>query len=419
MVSPEKTRLVIFDVEGVLIPENRFLFEVGKTLGFTRLIRLLFYGFLYESGILKLESTLRHIYGDLRGVRIETLVLVFNKISATPYLQDLFRQLKTRNCKTALISSGIPTMVVKKLAVAVGADYAYGINVETKDDRLTGEIWGDAIGKNGKLKILCEILSQERLRLSDCIVVADDRNNSCIFMSGMLKIGYNPDFILRVKADRVVNGKLTGILPVIDGKPHKRSFPSTNDLVREDIHAAGFFMPIIAGLITVPVVAALIIIIAIIYTASELSRLEGREWPLISAITRHAASQSELYGFAAAPLYFAFGILITLVLFPTHAGNAAIAMFCLGDSAASLFGGLISTSLPFNKGKTWEGSLAGFFFAFLAGAFFVPPLLALIGAAIAMAVEVLPLPVNDNVLVPLITGVVLTLLVGTGFFGSL
>jgi dolichol kinase len=86
-------------------------------------------------------------------------------------------------------------------------------------------------------------------------------------------------------------------------------------------------------------------------------------------------------------------------------------MFCLGDSVASLFGGLISTSLPFNKGKTWEGSLAGFFFAFLAGTFFVSPLLAFIGAAIAMTVEVLPLPVNDNVLVPVITGVALTLLI--------
>jgi phosphoserine phosphatase/dolichol kinase len=411
MVSTEKERLVIFDVEGVLIPKNRFLFEVGKSLGLTRLVKLLFFGFLYESGILKLESVMRHIFRNLKGVKIETLLTIFNKIPATPYLQTLFNQLKTRNCKIALISSGVPTIIVKKLAVAVSADYAYGVEVETKDDKLTGEISGAAIGKNGKLKILGDILNRENLKLRDCVVVADDRNNSCLFLSEMLKIGFNPDFVLRVKADRVVNGKLSGILPIIDGKPHKRSFPSTNDLVREDIHAAGFFMPIIAGMVGVPVVALIIIMVALVYTVSELLRFEGRELPLISAITRHAASQSELYGFAAAPLYFAFGILLTLVLFPTNAGAAAVAIFCLGDSAASLFGGLISTSLPFNKGKTWEGSLAGFFFAFLAGAFFVSPLFALVGAAIAMTIEVLPLPINDNVLVPLITGVVLTLLI--------
>ena len=249
------------------------------------------------------------------------------------------------------------------------------------------------------------------MELKDCVVVADDRNNRCIFAPEVLKIGFNADFVIRIKADRVINGKLSSILHVIDGDKHKRSFPSINDLVREDIHAAGFFMPVIAGLITVPVVAALIILIAIVYTVSELRRLEGRELTLVSAITRHAASQSELYGFAASPLYFAFGIVTTLLLFPTHAAGAAIAMFCLGDSAASTFGGLISTSLPFNKGKTWEGSLAGFFFAFLAGTFFVSPWLALAGAAIAMTIEVLPLPVNDNVLIPIITGAALTLLI--------
>ena len=85
-------------------------------------------------------------------------------------------------------------------------------------------------------------------------------------------------------------------------------------------------------------------------------------------------------------------------------------MFCLGDSAASLIGGTISTSLPFNKGKTWEGSVAGFVLAFLGGCLFLPPLYALIGAAIAMTVEVLPLPINDNVSIPIVTGAALTLL---------
>ncbi len=407
----EKTRLVIFDVEGVLIPKNRFVFAIGRSLGFTKLIKLLFWGFLYESGFMKLSSALRHVFKELKGVELETLMTIFDKIPSTPFLQNIFSQIKVRNCKIALISSGLPTIVVKKLADAVGAEYSYGIEVETKDNKLTGEITGDAIEASGKLKILCHILEEEKLSINDTIVVADDRNNRCIFLPGTLKIGFNPDFIIRVKADRVVNGRLSGILPIIDGKEHKRSFPSRNDFVREDIHASGFFMPVIASLIGVPAVGTLIFAIALMYTVSELWRLEGRELPLISAITRHAASQSELRGFAAAPLYFAFGILFTLVLFPHPASYAAIAMFCLGDATASLFGGLISTSLPFNKGKTWEGSLAGFVLAFLAGTFFVSPIFALVGAAIAMTIEVLPLPINDNVLVPVITGAALTVFI--------
>jgi dolichol kinase/phosphoserine phosphatase len=411
MSSQDKPRLIVFDVEGVLIPKNRFMFEIGKNLSYFKMVKLLFYGFLYEIGALKLESTLRHLYSEISGVQLDTLDCVLEKISVPSTLQSFFSQIKERNCKIALISSGIPTVSVQKLAVMVGADYAYGVEAECLDGTLTGRIHGEAIEPYGKLKILYKILVAENLKVDDCIVVADDRNNRCVFLPGMLKIGFNPDFIIRVVADKVVMGKLSGILPILDGKPRKRAFPSTNDLVREDIHASGFFMPVIAALVGVPIVALIIIVIAVVYTVSELLRLEGREIPVVSTITRHAASQSELHGFAAAPLYFALGILLTLVLFPTAAGGAAVAMFCLGDAAASLFGGQISGSLPFNKGKTWEGSVAGFIFAFLAGLFFVPINFALVGAAFAMFIEVLPLPVNDNVAVPVLTGAFLTLLV--------
>ncbi len=407
-MAAERTRLVVFDVEGVLIPKNRFIFEAGRSLGFQRLVKLLFFGLLYEIGIFKLENALRHIFRNLEGMELETLHCIFDSIPATPFLQNIFSQLKARNCKIALISSGLPSVTVQKLAECLGAQYAFGIEVETKDGKLTGKINGDAIKPSGKLKILNEILTEENLTPKECVVVADDRNNQCIFLPETLKIGFNPDFVLRIKSDRVVNGKLTNILPIIDGKKHERSFPSANDFVRESIHISGFFMAALAFIIGFQVVAFIIIGIAIVYTASELLRLEEYNLPIISAITRNAASQSEIYGFAAAPLYFAFGIATTMFFFPNREGAAAIAMLCFGDSAASLFGGLLTSSLPFNKGKTLEGFLAGFLFAFLAGTIFVSPLLALIGAAIAMTVEVLPLPINDNVSIPLITGAALT-----------
>jgi dolichol kinase len=181
-------------------------------------------------------------------------------------------------------------------------------------------------------------------------------------------------------------------------------------MLREAIHAAGFFVPVLAGLIGVYPVTLLICVVSALYFLSELSRMNRKNLPVISAITRNAVSHAELYEFAAAPLYFAMGILITLLLFPAPVNGAAIAIFTLGDSAASFFGGLVSKKpLPFNKGKTLEGSLFGFFFAFLAGSVFVSPVLALIGAAVAMIIESLPVPVNDNILIPLCTGLALML----------
>lgn len=395
----------------MLVPKNRFIFEVGKSLGVSQLLKMLFIGFLYGAGVVTLKSALKRIFKSMRGVKIEKLLKIFDEIPSKPQLQDIFAQLKTRNCKIALISSGLPMVIVEKLASTLGADYAFGIEVGVNDEALTGEIWGDVIEPDGKFKVLSQILSAEGLYLKDCVVVADDRNNKCIFLSGMQTVGYNPDFMLRIKADHVITGKLSGILPIIDGKPKRRSPPSKNDMLREAIHAAGFFVPVLAGLIGVYPVTLLICVVSALYFLSELSRMNRKNLPVISAITRNAVSHAELYEFAAAPLYFAMGILITLLLFPAPVNGAAIAIFTLGDSAASFFGGLVSKKpLPFNKGKTLEGSLFGFFFAFLAGSVFVSPVLALIGAAVAMIIESLPVPVNDNILIPLCTGLALMLM---------
>jgi len=395
----------------VLVPKNRFIFEVGKSLGISQLLKMLFIGFLYGAGVVTLKSALKRIFKSMRGVKIEKLLKIFDEIPSKPQLQDIFAQLKTRNCKIALISSGLPMVIVEKLASTLGADYAFGIEVGVNDEALTGEIWGDVIEPDGKFKVLSQILSAEGLNLKDCVVVADDRNNKCIFLSGMQTVGYNPDFMLRIKADHVITGKLSGILPIIDGKPKQQSPPSKNDMLREAIHAAGFFVPVLTGLIGVYPVTLLICVVSALYFLSELSRMNRKNLPVISAITRNAVSHAELYEFAAAPLYFAMGILITLLLFPAPVNGAAIAIFTLGDSAASFFGGLVSKKpLPFNKGKTLEGSLFGFFFAFLAGSVFVSPVLALIGAAVAMIIESLPVPVNDNILIPLCTGLALMLM---------
>ncbi len=401
---------MVFDVEGVLIPKNRFILDVGKRLGVSKLLKMLFIGFLYKVGLARLKPTLKRIFKIMQGVEFEKLVQLFDEIPSKPQVESIFAQLKTRNCRIALISSGLPIGIVRKLASKLGADYAFGIEVGVNDGKLTGEIWGDAIESDGKFRVLSQILSAEGLSPKDCIVIADDRNNLPIFLSEILKIGYNPDFKLRTKADKVITGSLSQILPIIDGKPNKRSLPSKNAALREIIHASGVFVPVLANLIGITAVALLICAVSALYFLSELLGMSNKNLPIISVITRNAVSSAELYEFAAAPLYFAAGILIALLLFPAPVRSATIAIFALGDSTASLVGGALSKKpLPFNKGKTLEGSLFGFFFAFLAGSFFVSHIVALIGAAVAMIIESLPLPVNDNILIPLCTGLVLTL----------
>ncbi|HEX9261275.1 MAG TPA: HAD family hydrolase [Candidatus Bathyarchaeia archaeon] len=407
----EVPKLVVFDVEGVLIPKNRFLFEMGKILGFIPLLKVFLYGFLYEIGLIQLKSALRKIFASARGLEVETLISLASKVPLVPGVEDVFRRLKAQGCKTAIVSSGLPAMAVKVVANEIGADYSFGFEVGVEGSRLAGEIWGDVIERNGKLAVLSRIVAYEHLSPGDCAVVADDRNNASIFLKEAFKIAYNPDFILRIKADSVVTGRISKVLAVINGEPKHRGKPSRNDVLRELIHASGIFVPIVAMKIGVPVVATSIILVLGIYSASEYLRTVGKRVPVIYLITRKAASPNELYQLVLAPVYFALGILFALLLFPYPANYAAIAIFALGDSAASIFGGIFSkTLLPFNKDKSFEGSAAGFLFAFLGGCIFVSPLVALVGAVVAMVVEFLPLPVNDNLMIPLCTGIALALI---------
>jgi dolichol kinase/phosphoserine phosphatase len=411
--SGTKPKLAVFDVEGVLIPKNRLFFDVAKRLGTISLIKVLFFGFLYEIGFSPLKTALTRVFRVMRGAKVDLLLEVLEKLPIISSAVDVFAALKAQGTKTALISSGLPTFLVERLAARVGADYAVGVEVGVKDNLLTGEVWGDVTEPNSKFLVLKELLEAEQVTTSEYVVVADDRNNSSIFLKEAQKIGYSADFVIRVKADLVVNGALTKILPIINGDEKKQNrLPSRRDFLREFVHASGLFIPVLVILFGVPAVALFICTVVVVYSISEFSRVRGRHVPFFSGLTRHSASQSELCEFTLAPVYFAMGILVTLLLIPAPASYAGIAIFTLGDSSASLVGGTLSKKpLPFNHSKTLEGTLAGFFFAFLAACLFVAPWVAFVGAAVGMFVEFLPLPVNDNVLMPFCTGFVLIFLV--------
>ncbi len=411
--KPPKKKIVIFDVEGVLLPKNRYLaFEAGRNLSFPNFTKILFTGLLYELRLLSLESALKTIFQLFHGFSVDELLNVYRKVPLLPHTEEVFAKLREDGLKTALISSGLPQVVVADLASRLKADYAVGLELETNNNILTGNITGDVLKKDGKALVLEKILDQENLMKEDCVVVADDRNNAPIFFPEALTVGYNPDSTIVLKSDYIVKENLQEVIPILEGKQKKPRYSlSHNESVREAIHASGFLVPFIALYLGIYLVAFLLSLITLLYTASELARVERKSIPPVSIITLKAATFTERYEFATAPIFFALGIVLSLLLFPTPINYASIAIVSLGDSIASIVGKYFGkTSIPFNKGKNLEGSSAGFLFAFLGATFFLNPMLAFVGAFIGMLVESLPLPINDNLSIPLATGVLLILL---------
>lgn len=416
LLTPEqKPRLIVFDVEGVLVPKRRYLlFEASRRLSIVSFVKMLWAGFLYESGLTSLETALRKIYKQLRGLAIRDLFQLYKKMPLLPGVEEVFTQLKEAGCKTALISSGLPQSFVEDLASQLGCDYAFGFDLEVTEGRLTGQIGGDVIKAEGKALVLKRIQEKEGLTPQDTALVADDRNNLPMFRLCATKIGYNPDFLLAYKSDIAVKGDLRELVPLLTGKPSEPHSVSRREIIREAIHIVGFFVPFFTMLFSLNhyFVALLIFLVTLLYIMSELARMIGVNIPVMSTITWKAAIQHEVYEFVTAPIFFALGIILTLLLFPPPISYASIAIFALGDGFATLFGKIIGSHVfPYNKGKKVEGTLFGFLFASLgASVFIINPFKAFAGAALGMIVESLPTPVNDNLTIPLVAGLTLLLL---------
>lgn len=150
--------------------------------------------------------------------------------------------------------------------------------------------------------------------------------------------------------------------------------------------------------------------LAIAYVVSEYFRLRGRSIPVLAAVTKMAMRPGDESSdsFVVAPLYFAAGILASLLIFPEPFNYAAIAVVTLGDGAASVAGRLYGRH-RIAGGKTMEGTAAGLLCAFAGAALFVSPTTALAAAVVGMAVELLPLRVSDNLTVPMLAGLAATL----------
>jgi len=110
--------------------------------------------------------------------------------------------------------------------------------------------------------------------------------------------------------------------------------------------------------------------------------------------------------------YLLLGCLVTSLLFRKPIVVAACAYSIVGDTFAAILGQNIKSPKLF-KGKTLMGSL-GFLLASLAAAvviYYLPDTLSMkpliIGVIAASVFESLPLPLNDNFAVPILTGLVM------------
>ena len=410
--SKTQNKLIVFDVEGVLIPKERFIFfKVAGKKGLQVFLTAALFGLMYEIGLMSLKKSLKKIYGLLKGFRFDQFMSLFEEVPLKPGVEETFKKLKEDGYRIALISSGIPKVALQNLGKRLRADYVSGLEMGVSDGLVTGEIWGDVIEPEGKAAALRRIIEDNGLTAYYCIGVADDRNNLSMLRLCDLKIGYNPDFLLSLKSDFATRGELSSIIPLVEGEYTQTSshYLSRTTDIREAIHISSFLIPFVCMyLLNRYIVALLVLVMATVYMISEVERMFGTNLPLFTSVTMLATRKSEYQEFVTSPIFFALGIALPLVVFPEPIGYVSVTILTLGDGFASIFGQKFGTiQIPFNKLKYLEGTLLGFLLAFLGSLRFVHPFGAVIASAVGMFVESLPLPLNDNLTIPLVSGLAL------------
>lgn len=199
------------------------------------------------------------------------------------------------------------------------------------------------------------------------------------------------------------------------------------EILRQLVHMSGLFFIALAQFIDKILVGVLFMLAALFFFlySEYVSKCEKNHSTMLSKI------ECKLRDFAfmlerkdskrmfAGAFWFYFGAGLAFLLFPLNAASAAGAVLAISDSLSTITGKRFGRHSILGK-KTLEGTTAFFVSAFLVCLLFFNPAAAFIGAAAAALAELLPEwkrisssrlsgLLDDNLLIPIITGFVLTL----------
>ncbi len=184
------------------------------------------------------------------------------------------------------------------------------------------------------------------------------------------------------------------------------------ELRRKSIHLLGLVVPIlyfftsrdlaiigVGGLVTLALAAELLKGVVPAFRAIFLR--------IFSPILR---SQEQKGGLTGAT-YFLIGSFLCILLFDKTLAIVCLCFLTLGDLCAALIGKQWGRIKLFSR-KSLEGSLACFVVCAAAALLIgLHPVVAIAGALVATLIELLPVGVDDNVTIPLISGLAMHLLI--------
>lgn len=212
-------KLVVFDLDGVLVPAKSSWEKVHETLGCNNELNYK----KYMEGEIDFTEFMRSDISLWKNVSIERIRKILNSIPLAEGAVETIQALRTKGVKTAIVSSGI-SLLADRVGRELGIDFVYSNKlVADSDGRITCRE-DMTVPLLGKLAVTMRILEQEKIQSSECVVIGDSLFDLPPYGSIGLSIGFNcHDEQSRNRADILLEGPdLRILLPWLISKRPSR-----------------------------------------------------------------------------------------------------------------------------------------------------------------------------------------------------
>ena len=183
------------------------------------------------------------------------------------------------------------------------------------------------------------------------------------------------------------------------------------ELQRKSTHLAGLIFPIIYIFSNKTVMLLILVSLACIALLIELGKFLLPPFrKLFLKLFKPLLRPHEQKGALTGATFYIISTLLCIFLFDKSIAIVCIFFIVLGDAAAALIGRKWG-KIKLIGNKSLEGSAACFGICAITTLFWINPIVGLTGAFVATLVELLPIPIDDNLTMPLIAGAVMQLMV--------
>ncbi|QOJ19691.1 MAG: phosphoserine phosphatase SerB [Gammaproteobacteria bacterium] len=151
-------------------------------------------------GEISFEESLTQRTALLRGLHQDALQQVYDeRVKLSPGAERMLQLAKRSGLKTMVISGGF-TFFTERIKTKLGFDYAAANVLEIEDNRLTGKVVGDIIGRQGKAHVLRQVCDELGLRREQVIAIGDGANDLDMLTAAGVGIAYHAKPIVKQQA---------------------------------------------------------------------------------------------------------------------------------------------------------------------------------------------------------------------------